>query len=80
MTSPNLLWRLLRCVGSYNGSPILAIAVTIYVCYRYADAVVALLGPRGTNVMVRLTAFILLCIGIQIIWSGYSVLMGLPSG
>ena len=33
---------------------------------------VALLGASGINVMIRLSAFILLCIGIQIIWSGYS--------
>lgn len=32
---------------------------------------VALLGERGTNVVMRLSAFILFCIGIQIIWNGY---------
>jgi len=30
------------------------------------------------NVMIRLSAFILLCIGIQIIWSGYVALVGAP--
>jgi multiple antibiotic resistance protein len=48
-----------------------AIALTVYVCYRYAGGVVAVLGERGTNVVMRLSAFILLCIGIQIIWNGY---------
>ena len=52
-----------------------AIAVTIFVCYRFADVITSKLGKNGTNVMVRLSAFILLCIGIQIIWSGYSALM-----
>jgi len=53
-----------------------AIAVTIYVCFRYAKRVVVALGPHGTNVMVRLSAFILLCIGIEILWSGIRGLAG----
>jgi multiple antibiotic resistance protein len=48
-----------------------AIAVTIYLCYRFAHKISAVLGPRGTNVMMRLSAFILLCIGIQILWEGW---------
>jgi multiple antibiotic resistance protein len=32
----------------------------------------------GINVLTRLSAFILLCIGIQIIWAGISGLLGLP--
>jgi multiple antibiotic resistance protein len=55
-----------------------AIALTIFVCYRFAGQMVAFLGTSGINVMIRLTAFILLCIGIQIIWSGYSALVGAP--
>lgn len=51
-----------------------AIALTVFVCYRFADRMAALLGTSGINVMIRLSAFILLCIGIQIIWSGYSTL------
>ncbi len=57
---------------------LIAIAVTIYVCYRFAQGLVAFLGTTGTNVVVRLSAFILLCIGIQIVWSGLSELTGLP--
>jgi multiple antibiotic resistance protein len=53
---------------------ILAVALTVYVCYRYAEAIIAMLGKSGTNVVVRLSAFILLCIGIQILWTGYSTL------
>ncbi len=55
-----------------------AMALTIFLCYRFAGRMTAWLGATGTNVMVRLSAFILLCIGIQIIWSGYAALMGLP--
>ena len=55
-----------------------AIAVTVFFCYRFADRMVRVLGPEGINVLIRLSAFILLCIGIQIIWSGYSALIGAP--
>jgi multiple antibiotic resistance protein len=67
----------LALLGGAAVAGIAAIAVTIYVCYRYAGRLVAGLGPRGTNVLVRLSAFILLCIGIEIIWSGYSELVGI---
>ncbi|HEY9211673.1 MAG TPA: NAAT family transporter [Ancylobacter sp.] len=64
---------------------IIATALTIYVCYRFGERVIALLGKNGTNVVVRLSAFILLCIGLQILWTGYSSLTGVgtlapPSG
>jgi len=57
---------------------ILAIALTVYVCYRFAEPLIARLGKGGTNVVVRLSAFILLCIGIQILWTGYSALTLAP--
>jgi multiple antibiotic resistance protein len=53
---------------------ILAIVITIYLCYRFAERTVRALGRTGTNVVVRLSAFIMLCIGIQILWSGWSAL------
>jgi multiple antibiotic resistance protein len=58
--------------GAVTG--LLAIAATIYLCYRFADRIVAVLGAGSTNVLIRLSAFILLCIGIQIVWNGYSAL------
>lgn len=57
---------------------ILAIAATVYVCYRFAEPLIARLGKSGTNVVVRLSAFLLLCIGIQILWTGYSSLALAP--
>jgi multiple antibiotic resistance protein len=53
----------------------LAMALTIYLCYRFAQRLVGFLGHTGTNVVVRLSAFILVCIGIQIFWSGLSALI-----
>lgn len=57
---------------------IVAVCVTIYLSYRFAERTVKRLGASGTNVLVRLMAFILLCIGIQIIWHGWQGLMALP--
>ncbi|MDE2182416.1 MAG: MarC family protein [Alphaproteobacteria bacterium] len=57
---------------------LVAISATIYLCYRFAEATVARLGAGGTNVVVRLSAFILVCIGIQIIYTGWTGLMALP--
>jgi multiple antibiotic resistance protein len=51
-----------------------AVAVTIYICYRFAEPIIAALGEHGTNVVVRLSAFLLFCIGIQIVWTGLSEL------
>ena len=48
----------------------LAIAALVWVSYGWSDQVVALLGRRGARIVSRLTAFILLCVGIQIISTG----------
>jgi multiple antibiotic resistance protein len=68
----------LALLGAGAVAAILAIAVTVYLCYRFAERIVAMLGPSGTNVLMKLSAFILLCIGIQIVWNGYSALIANP--
>lgn len=52
-----------------------AIAATIYLCYAFADRLARALGPTGTNVIVKLTSFLLVCIGVQIVWNGVSQLL-----
>lgn len=52
-----------------------AVAATIFLSYRFADRIERVLGPSGTNVLIRLFAFLLLCIGAQIIWAGASELI-----
>lgn len=69
----------LALLGGAAIAGLVAIAVTVYVCYRFADPIIPTLGERGANVLVRLSAFILLCIGIEIIWSGYSALVAAAS-
>jgi multiple antibiotic resistance protein len=65
-------------IGAVGG--IVAIGVSIYLCYRFAPAMARLLGNSGLDVMVRLSAFILMCIGIGIIWNGYTELTAVHAG
>jgi len=51
------------------------IGLTIYFCYAFADRLSALIGPTGLKVIVKLTAFLLVCIGVQILWNGASQLI-----
>ena len=54
---------------------VIAVAGTIYVSYRFAAWILNYLGRTGTEVFMRLSAFILLCLGAQILISGVT---GLP--
>ena len=49
-------------------------AGVIYLVYKHAATLLARLGEVGTLVMMRLVAFILLCIGIEIMWTGWAEL------
>jgi multiple antibiotic resistance protein len=51
------------------------IALSIYLCYRFAEGIARVLGQTGTSVFLRLSAFIALCIGVQITWNGVSALL-----
>ena len=51
------------------------IAAMIYVSYGYADRLAAIVGPSGMNVILRLSSFLLVCIGVQIFWNGLSGLI-----
>jgi multiple antibiotic resistance protein len=51
------------------------VAITIYLCYAFADRLGAIIGPTGMNVILKLTAFLLVCIGVQILWNGASQLL-----
>jgi multiple antibiotic resistance protein len=76
--SPGVWLRAEHATGAVLG--VIAIAVTIYLAYRFAGNIARLLGATGLEVVVRLSAFILMCIGIEIIWSGYSMLTGAHAG
>jgi multiple antibiotic resistance protein len=51
------------------------VAVSILLTYRYAARVGQWIGHTGMMVMLRLSAFIVLCIGVQIGWNGVKSLL-----
>lgn len=51
------------------------LCLLIYLMYRFSDRIARVLGPTGTAIIVRLSAFILFCIGIQVLWSGLEELL-----
>ncbi len=52
----------------------LVIALLVWVCFAFADRTAKLLGPTAMSVMMRLSAFLLTCIGLQIVWNGIRAL------
>jgi multiple antibiotic resistance protein len=52
------------------------VALVVFFSYRFASRLIALLGENGTTVFTRLSSFILLCVGVSIIWSGVLGLIG----
>jgi multiple antibiotic resistance protein len=60
-------------LGALIGSVL--IAGSVYVCYAFADRLARVLGETGMSVIMRLSSFLLVCIGVQIIWNGLSTLL-----
>jgi multiple antibiotic resistance protein len=57
------------------------IALSILLTYRYAQRVGKRIGNTGMIVVVRLSAFIMVCIGVGITWNGIKALLaeiGIP--
>ena len=54
---------------------ILVLSVLIYFCYAYAPKLTKVIPPNTAHGILRVIAFILLCIGVQIAWNGLSVLL-----
>lgn len=49
---------------------IVCVGVTIFLCYWFSEGLQRVLGPTGTSILIRLSAFIVVCIGIQIMFNG----------
>ena len=54
------------------------VSAALYLILANSVRVVTRLGEVGMLVLTRLMAFLLLCIGIEIMWSGWAELNGLP--
>jgi multiple antibiotic resistance protein len=66
-------WRWSLIAGMILGAA--AIAISIYLSYRFAERIGRTLGDSAMNVIIRLSSFILVCIGVQILWNGLSALL-----
>jgi multiple antibiotic resistance protein len=66
-------WRWPVIAGLLIGA--VTIAVSIYLSYRFAEKLGEALGDAAMNVIIRLSSFILVCIGVQILWNGLSALL-----
>lgn len=51
------------------------LALSIFLCYAFSDRIARALGETGTAVIIRLSSFLLVCIGVQIMWNGVSALL-----
>ena len=51
------------------------LAALIYFLYRHSARFADLIGGTGTTIIVRLSAFLLFCIGIQVFWTGAAELL-----
>jgi multiple antibiotic resistance protein len=53
-----------------------AMAAVIWITYHYADRLGRMMGPTGTQTITRIAAFLLLCIGVQILITGVEDVLG----
>jgi len=66
-------WQWPLIAGMLLGSVLIAAA--IYLSYRFAERLGRTLGESAMDVIIRLSSFILVCIGVQILWNGLSALL-----
>ena len=51
------------------------LCLAVYVLYRHAARIARAIGATGTVIVMRLSAFLLFCIGIQVLWNGAALLL-----
>ena len=59
-------------IGAFAAA--LANALIVWLCFRYADRITEILGSSGSDAIGRIFSFILVCLGVQIFWTGFSEL------
>jgi multiple antibiotic resistance protein len=66
---PNLMAILAAVIGSA------LVSASIYLCYGFSDRLAAVIGESGMSIILRLSSFLLVCIGVQILWNGAGELL-----
>jgi multiple antibiotic resistance protein len=56
-------------------SAVVVLSLTVFLCYRYAPLTTQRISPATADGILRLTAFVLLCIGVQITTNGVETLV-----
>jgi len=54
---------------------VVVLSVLVYFCYAYSPKITKIISPSTAHGILRVVAFILLCIGVQIAWNGLAVLI-----
>jgi multiple antibiotic resistance protein len=73
ISDKNLTHNILAHFGVFLA--IVVLSVLVYFCYAYAPKITKVIPPSTAHGILRVIAFILLCIGIQIAWNGLSALL-----
>jgi multiple antibiotic resistance protein len=54
---------------------VVALSLSVFICYAYAPKITARIPPQTAHGILRVIAFVLLCIGVQITWNGVEALL-----
>ena len=54
---------------------VMLLSVAVYLCYGYAPKITARVSPQTAHGILRVIAFVLLCIGVQITWNGVEAML-----
>jgi multiple antibiotic resistance protein len=54
---------------------VVVLSALVYFCYAYAPKITRSISPATVHGILRVVAFILLCIGVQIAWDGLAILL-----
>jgi multiple antibiotic resistance protein len=54
---------------------VVVLSIVVYFCYAYAPKITSKISPSTAHGVLRVVAFILFCIGVQIAWNGLSFLL-----
>ena len=69
----DLTTKLLEHLGIFLA--VIVLSGLVYVCYANAPRITRSIAPSTAHGILRVVAFILMCIGVQIAWNGLSVLL-----
>ena len=74
-TQPTVTQTIIAHLGLFLSAIVLS--GSVYFCYAHAPGITRAVSPSNAHGILRVIAFILLCIGVQIAWNGLSTLLEL---